>query len=117
MIEKDDLTLWRRRLAALTSAAARRIETDVLARSIPSGFGVSRPDVGTLLEVAAVVARNSDDDELLAFLQRGQLPEMVQLSPRQMESVRGGLLTLTATRGIVPAALLGHWPKDPHAAD
>ena len=82
-------------------------------RAAAASFGVPLDDVLVLLQLAALVAKDTDDSELSRFLRTGRLPDLVALTPRQMEYVRGGRLTLTATRGLAPATILSTLCRDP----
>jgi hypothetical protein len=73
---------------------------------LPANLAVTGEDALALLQMSAAVAAETDDAELSRFLRTGRLPELLALTPKQMEYVRGGTLTLTATRGLAPATIL-----------
>ena len=98
----------RRRLAHLSSAAAVRRAGALVVQRLPGHLGITAAEVAGVLGIGAAIARDASGEELTTFLRTGRLPEVVVLSPAQMEHVRGGRLDLTATRGIVPAQVLEH---------
>ncbi len=84
---------------AVRAAAAR------ILRENPHNYALEMDDAVVLLQLLRKIASESDED-LVAFLRRGRLPEVIALTPRQMECVRGGQLAVTETRGLTPETLL-----------
>ncbi|HEY1553564.1 MAG TPA: hypothetical protein VGF94_01960 [Kofleriaceae bacterium] len=102
----DDLKAIRKAVTGLTSVEAIRRAAGEILKGLPSSLGLALDDAVVLLQLATTVANDSDDAELSRFLRTGRLPEIVSLTPRQMEYVRGGRLTVTETRGLAPATIL-----------
>ena len=100
---------FKRALLTLGSAAACRRAGALAASASPSSLGLAPHDASAVLEIAACIARDGTDAELTSFLRTGRLPELLALSPRQMEQVRGGRMNLTASRGIAPEVVLACW--------
>jgi hypothetical protein len=105
-LSPDDLKAIRQAVTGLTSAdAIRRAAAEIL-KQLPASLGLALDDAVVLLQLSATVAKDSNDAELSRFLRTGRLPELVCLTPRQMEYVRGGRLNVTETRGLAPARIL-----------
>jgi hypothetical protein len=106
------LQLTRARLLALTSAREVRQAAADLMSDADREVTLAPTDAVSLFELGAVVARTAGDEDLSRFLLSGRLPELVVLSPRQMEGVRGGRLKLTVARGIAPITILAPWADE-----
>lgn len=102
----EELRSLRQVIAKLTSADAIRRAAGHVLEQVPQHLALELDDAVVLLQLAAAVAKDSDDAELSRFLRTGRLPEVVSLTPRQMEYVRGGRLAVTETRGVAPATIL-----------
>lgn len=105
-LSPDEFKKFKLAITRLTSTDAIRGAAVQLLRELPANFGLALDDAMVLLQMATVVAKDSDDVELSRFLRTGRLPDVVSLTPRQMEYVRGGRLSLTGTRGVAPATIL-----------
>ena len=102
----DELRAIRQVIARLTSTEAIRRAAGHVLKQLPEHLALGLDDAVVLLQLASAVAKESDDAELSRFLRTGRLPEVVSLTPRQMEYVRGGQLSVTQTRGVAPATIL-----------
>jgi hypothetical protein len=105
-LSPEELLKFKVAITGLTSSDAIRRAAAHLLPELPANFGLAMDDVVALLQLTAVVAKDSDDAELSRFLRTGRLPDIVALTPRQMDLVRGGRLILTGTRGLAPATIL-----------
>jgi hypothetical protein len=105
-LSPEELIKFKEAITGLTSIDAIRRAAAHLLPELPANFGLALDDVVVLLQLATLVAKDSEDAELSRFLRTGRLPDVVALTPRQMEYVRGGRLVLTGTRGLAPATIL-----------
>lgn len=81
------------------------------AMGTPAAIGLSEFDATAVIEIAVAVARQASAEEVSSFLRTGRLPEVLRLTPRQMEHVRGGRTNLTASRGIAPELVVEAWVR------
>lgn len=101
---REELKKVREAIARLQTPEAMRAAAGRIRQDLPS-YTLDVDDAIVLLQLLKKVAGESDD-ELLAFMRSGRLPDLIALSPRQMEYVRGGRLAVTETRGIAPETIL-----------
>lgn len=101
---REELKKVREAIRRLQTREAMRAAAARILRDLPS-YTLDVDDAIVLLQLLKQVASESDD-ELLAFLRSGRLPDLIALTPRQMEYVRGGRLAVTETRGLAPETIL-----------
>jgi len=106
-----ELAELKRALLGLGSTAGMRRAGALAVAGLPSNLGLAPHEATAVLEIAACVARDASDAELTSFLRTGRLPDLISLTPRQMEHVRGGRMNLTASRGIAPELVLSCWQQ------
>lgn len=102
---REELKKVREAIGRLQTGEAMRAGAARILQDLPSSYTLDVDDAIILLHLLKQVASESDD-ELLAFLRSGRLPDLIALTPRQMEYVRGGRLAVTETRGLAPETIL-----------
>ncbi len=101
---REELKKVREAIARLQTPEAVRAAAARILHGVPR-YTLDVDDAIVLLQLLKQVASESDD-ELLAFMRSGRLPDLIALTPRQMEYVRGGRLAVTETHGLAPEAIL-----------
>ena len=101
---REELKKVRDAIGRLQTPEAMRAAAARILQDLPS-YMLDVDDAIVLLQLLKKVAAESDDD-LLAFMRSGRLPDLIALTPRQMEYVRGGRLAVTETRGLAPETIL-----------
>src|SRR3954470_16083662 len=101
---REELKKVREAIQRLQTPEAMRAAAARILRDLPS-YTLDVDDAIVLLQLLKKVAAETDD-ELLAFMRSGRLPDPIALTPRQMEYVRGGRLAVTETRGLAPETIL-----------
>lgn len=101
---REELKKVREAIQRLETPEAMRAAAARILHDLPS-YALDVDDAIVLLQLLKKVAAETDD-ELLAFMRSGRLPDLIGLTPRQMEYVRGGRLAVTETRGLAPETIL-----------
>ena len=104
-VSPETIDKVREAVARLATPEAVRAAAQRILQEVPQSYSLTAEDALVLVQLLKKVA-SEGDEELVAFLRRGRLPDVIALTPRQMEYVRGGQLAVTETRGLAPETLL-----------